>query len=81
MCAVCIFAIYYISFSEEPCLIYYMHLNLHHHHRINSYSLNPLYFFCTQNLNLLRIHLLLTTFTVLRFGLEVGFHLPCCDLL
>ena len=42
MCAVCIFAIYYISFSEEPCLIYYMHLNLHHHHRIKS---EPLVFF------------------------------------
>lgn len=81
MCAMCIFVIYYISFSGEPCLIYYMHLNLYHHHRINFYSLNPLYLFCTQHLNLLLIHLLLSTFTVLWFGLEVGFHIPCCDLL
>lgn len=48
MCAMCIFVIYYISFSGEPCLIYYMHLNLHHHPRIDFYSLwTPCIFFCT----------------------------------
>lgn len=32
----------YISFSGEPWLIQYINLNLHHHHKINFYSPEPL---------------------------------------